>query len=43
MGDPPQGRDEYRELKGNLFPEEYPFDFARLFDMKYFFLKYYMS
>ena len=43
MGDPPLGRDEYRELKGNLFPDEYPFDYARLFDVKYFFLKYYMS
>jgi len=28
---------------GDLFPEEYPFDYARIFDYHYFWIKYYMS
>jgi hypothetical protein len=39
---PPQNG-EFRELVGDLFPEEYPFEYARIFDYRYFWLKYYMS
>lgn len=42
MANPPQ-HGEYRELVGDLFPEDYPFDYARIFDYRYFWLKYYMS
>ncbi len=39
---PPQS-DEFRELPGSLFPEKYPFDYAKQFDYRYFWLKYYIS
>lgn len=39
---PPQGA-EYTPLKGQLFPEEYPFNFQRINDFNYFWLKYYIS
>lgn len=39
---PPQGGN-YRELPGDLFPEQYPFDFKSLFNTQYFWLKYYIS
>jgi hypothetical protein len=39
---PPQGA-EYTPLKGQLFPEEYPFRFEKLGDYNYFWLKYYIS
>ena len=39
---PPQG-DEYRALFGDTFPEKYPFDYSRIFDYRYFWLKYYVS
>eukprot|EP00347_Sterkiella_histriomuscorum_P011806 403371027 len=42
LANPPQG-DEYRELFGDLFPEKYPFDYARIYTYQYFWLKYYMS
>lgn len=28
---------------GDLFPEEFPFDYSRIFDYRYFWLKYYIS
>lgn len=42
LANPPQ-QGEYRELIGDLFPEEYPFDYSRIFDYRYFWIKYYMS
>lgn len=42
LANPPQG-DEYRELVGDLFPEEFPFEYSRIFDYRYFWIKYYMS
>ena len=42
LANPPQ-QGEYRELVGDLFPEEYPFDYSRIFDYRYFWIKYYMS
>ena len=42
LANPPQ-HGEYRELVGDLFPEEYPFEYSRIFDYRYFWLKYYMS
>ena len=42
FANPPQ-QGEYRELVGDLFPEEYPFDYSRIYDYRYFWLKYYMS
>ncbi|CDW84269.1 UNKNOWN [Stylonychia lemnae] len=42
LANPPQG-DEYRNLVGTLFPEEYPFNVNEQQDLNYFFLKYYMS
>jgi|LauGreDrversion4_2_1035121.scaffolds.fasta_scaffold594337_1 hypothetical protein len=42
LANPPQNG-EYRELVGDLFPEEYPFDYSRIFDYRYFWIKYYMS
>lgn len=43
LANPPQNNGEYRELVGDLFPEEYPFDYSRMFDYRYFWIKYYMS
>jgi len=42
LANPPQG-DEYRELVGELFPENYPFDYSTIFNKRYFWIKYYMS
>jgi len=42
MVNPPQGG-EYRDLPGDLFPEQYPFDYNRIFNYNYFWLKYYIS
>jgi hypothetical protein len=42
MANPPQS-DEYRELVGDLFPETFPFNYAKIYDYHYFFIKYYMS
>lgn len=42
LANPPQ-QGEYRELMGDLFPEVYPFDYSRIFDYHYFWIKYYMS
>lgn len=42
MVNPPQGP-EYKPLTGDLIPETYPFDFGRIFDYRYFWLKYYIS
>ena len=42
LANPPQ-QGEYRELVGDLFPEVYPFDYSRIFDYRYFWIKYYMS
>ena len=28
---------------GDLFPETFPFNYSRIFDYHYFFIKYYMS
>ncbi len=39
---PPQGN-EYRPMVGDLFPETYPFDYSRMYDKRYFWIKYYMS
>ena len=39
---PPQGK-EYVPLKGQLFPEEYPFNFQIIDDWNYYWLKYYVS
>ena len=39
---PPQGG-QYKPLAGDLFPEQYPFEFERIFDYNYFWLKYYIS
>lgn len=39
---PPQGA-EYTPLRGELFPEEYPFDFEAVSGFNYFWLKYYIS
>lgn len=30
-------------LFGDLFPEKYPFQYSRIFDYRYFWLKYYVS
>ena len=42
MVNPPQGP-EYKPLTGDLVPETYPFDYNRIFDYHYFWLKYYIS
>lgn len=42
LANPPQNED-YRALVGDTFPEVYPFDFSRIFDYRYFWLKYYIS
>lgn len=42
MANPPQG-DQYRELLGDLFPETYPFDYSRIFESNYFWVKYFIS
>ena len=42
MVNPPQGP-EYKPLTGDLVPENYPFDYTRIFDYHYFWLKYYIS
>jgi len=42
LANPPQST-EYRPLRGDLFPETYPFDYAEIFNYKYFWVKYYMS
>ena len=42
MVNPPQGP-QFRPLLGDLVPETYPFDFNRMFDHHYFWLKYYIS
>jgi hypothetical protein len=42
LTNPPQGN-EYAPLKGQLFPEEYPFRFEVLSEANYFWLKYYVS
>jgi hypothetical protein len=42
LANPPQGG-EFRELMGDVFPETYPFDYSRMFDYRYFWLKYYIS
>lgn len=39
---PPQ-ENEYTPLKGQLFPEEYPFNYELLNDYNYFWIKYYVS
>lgn len=39
---PPQ-ENEYTPLKGQLFPEEYPFNFEKISDFNYYWLKYYIS
>lgn len=39
---PPQ-ENEYTPLKGQLFPEEYPFNFDIINDINYFWMKYYIS
>jgi hypothetical protein len=43
LANPPQGDNEYRDLVGDLFPQEYPFDYSRIYDYRYFWLKYHMS
>jgi hypothetical protein len=42
LANPPQNAD-YRQLVGDTFPEEYPFDYSRIYDYRYFWLKYYIS
>jgi hypothetical protein len=42
MANPPQGQ-EYRNLVGDTFPETYPFDYSRIFDYNYFWIKYFVS
>ena len=42
LTNPPQNN-EFKALSGSLFPEEYPFNYDRLFDYRYYFIKYYMS
>ena len=42
MVNPPQGP-EYKPLTGDLVPETYPFDYNRIYDYHYFWLKYYIS
>ena len=42
LTNPPQAG-EYRELIGELFPETYPFDYSRIYNYKYFWLKYFIS
>ena len=42
MINPPQG-EMYKPLTGDLIPEEYPFDFSRIFDYNYFWIKYFIS
>lgn len=39
---PPQGA-EYTPLRGELFPEEYPYEFEAISGFNYFWLKYYIS
>jgi hypothetical protein len=43
LANPPQGENEYRPMVGDIFPERYPFEFNRIFDYHYFWIKYYMS
>ena len=33
----------YKPLTGDLIPEEYPFNFGRIFDYNYFWIKYFIS
>lgn len=40
---PPQGNDEFRTLPGKLFPEQFPFNYAELFEPYYFWNKYYIT
>ena len=42
LWNPPQGA-EYTPLRGELFPEEYPFDYEIIAGFNYFWLKYYIS
>lgn len=42
LANPPQ-QGEYRDLVGDLFPEQYPFEYKKIFDYHYFWIKYYMS
>lgn len=42
LANPPQG-DEYRPLVGELFPETFPFDYASIYNYRYFWFKYFMS
>ena len=42
LANPPQST-EYKPLTGDLFPESFPFDYSRIYDYNYFWVKYYMS
>ena len=42
MINPPQGG-EYKPLSGDLFPEEYPFNWNEKFTYSYFWYKYYLT
>lgn len=42
MMNPPQG-DDYRPLVGDIFPQQFPFDFTELFNYRYFYMKYYLT
>lgn len=42
LGNPPQGP-EYVPLPGQLFPEKYPFDYYDIYDLNYFWIKYYIT
>lgn len=42
LANPPQGK-EYVPLKRELFPEHYPFNFERINDLNYYWMKYYIS
>lgn len=42
LQNPPQGP-EYVPLQGQLFPQKFPFDYHDQYDLKYFWLKYYLT
>ena len=42
MMNPPQG-EAYRPLQGDVFPDQYPFNFEFLFNHRYFWMKYYLT